>query len=144
MAKPSITLKVKGFAELRKQLNKSPEIVAKHIRDMINNSIEEIEARAKPITPVKTGRLVNSYALGREQATSRMLTGKVSPSVNYALSVHDLYPPGTRYKRPSKNRNAVAGFLAVGTKEATPQIGRFIKDAGDQITRELANKRSTV
>lgn len=133
-----ITVKIKGLNELRQRFQRHPQIVGKHVSRAINRTAASILAKTLPITPVDTGRLVGSFATSSILATPTRLIGSVASNVGYAGFVHDIHPPGRRYKNPSKNKRAVAGFLVVGVKEAKRQIERHFQEAADLITKDLA------
>ena len=135
---PDVTVKIKGLEEIKRRINRFPEISGKHVAQAINESVLAIESKAKPITPVAQGILVGSYAFGRVRATQTSLRGVVNPTTPYAAEVHDLYPPGTPYKRPTKNPRALAGFLEVGKDAAQNQVDRFFAAALRSITKDLA------
>lgn len=134
-----IRIQIKGINRLRRQFEKHPNIVGKHISLAINRTVDSIIGKTRPITPVKTGRLVGSFTTDSIRASSNRLVGAVRSLVPYAASVHDLHRPGTRYFNPSKNKGALAGFLIVGVNKAEREIERHFADAGNNIVKELAN-----
>jgi len=135
---PDVTVKIKGLEEIKRRINRFPEISGKHVAQAINLSVRAIEAKTILVAPVATGTLVGRFPLDREIASASSLRGVVATRVPYAAEVHDLYPPGTRYKRPTKNLIAVAGFLEVGKDAAQNQVDRFFAAALRSITKDLA------
>lgn len=134
----TITIKIKGLNKLRSQFVRHPQIVGEHVSKAINKTIEAIRAKTVPITPVDTGRLAASYARDSRQATPTRLFGLFASNVEYAGFVHDIRPAGQRYKRPSKNKSAIKGFLFIGVERAENQIDKNFQDAADSITRDLS------
>lgn len=133
-----ITVKIKGLNKLRRAFEKHPAIVGQHVSIAINRTIESIRAKTAPLTPVDSGRLVGSFARDSRRASPTRLIGAVASNVPYAGFVHDVHPPGRRYKNPTRNKSAVAGFLVIGTRNARGDIDRHFQDAGNNITKALA------
>lgn len=96
-------------------------------------------AKTLPITPVKTGRLVGSFALDSIKAKPTSLIGAVRSTVPYAAFVHDKHPAGTPYMNPSKNKGAVAGFLIVGVERAQQAIDKHFTTALNNIVKEMGD-----
>ena len=130
---PTIKVEIKNLEKLTSLASKFPKVSQKYIDEAIVRSIGEIDIQTKPITPVKTARLRNSMI-----PIFRPFKGIYGSPVKYASSVHDLYSVGTPYKNPSLNKNAVAGFLAVGVRRAEKEIQNAMAIALDKIVRELA------
>lgn len=129
-----VVVEVRGLDKLQKMADKFPAITQKHIDKAIVRSIGEIEIKTKPITPVKTGVLRNSMI-----PVFKPFVGTFGArNVAYASKVHDMHPVGTPYFNPSKNKTAVAGFLAVGAKQAEATINEAFATAINDIVRELA------
>lgn len=135
----TIRIRIINIDKLHRRLNRFPEIAGKHISRAINQSIAAIEAKAIPLTPVKTGRLKGSYTFGRIASRPTTLRGRVKPDVFYAAAVHDIHPPGFGYFKPSKNKRAVAGFLLIGKNVAEPQIGKQFDKAIKNIANDLGD-----
>jgi len=129
----SITVHINGLEKLQSLANRFPKVSQLYIDQAIVRSIGEIDIQTKPNTPVKTGRLRNSFI-----PIFRPFSGKYGTRVPYAQRVHDLYPAGSPYKRPSLNKNAIAGFLTVGVRDAEPKINQVFEYALDQIVKALA------
>ena len=135
----TITVQIKGLKQFQSRLVRAPVIVGKHVSLAINRASASILQKTLPITPVKTGRLVGSFALDSVRAKPTNLRGAVRSRVPYAASVHDLHPAGTQYRNPSKNKNAVAGFLKVGVERAQQLIDKHFTDALNNIVKEMGD-----
>ena len=98
----------------------------------LRSSIQAVAEKTQPLVPVKTGRLRGSFipVIGPFQA-------KYGTNVEYATDVHDLYPAGQRYRNPSLNKSAVAGFLTVGIDRSRARVDRAFLNAIRQIGDEL-------
>ena len=56
-----IQLEIKGIDKLQKIANKFPAVAQKHIDKTIVQAIGTIDIANKPLTPVRTGRLLHSF-----------------------------------------------------------------------------------
>ena len=130
---PAITIKIDNLDIVRSMANRYPAISQRHIDDAIVRSIGEIDVQTKPLTPVKTGRLRSSLL-----PRFAPFQGIFGTKVPYAVSVHDLHAPGTRYRRPSLNKKAIAGFLTVGVKRSGRVINTAFQKALDNIAEDLS------
>ena len=130
-----LSIEVRGLEKLTKMASRFPDVSQKHVDKAIVRSIGEIDRKTKPITPVKSARLRNSL-----RPVFRPFRGVYGTNVPYAADVHDLDPPGigNPYENPSKNKQAVAGFLTVGVKRARMVTDEAFKNALDQIVIDLA------
>lgn len=128
-----IGIKINGLDKLTSVARRYPAIAQKHLDRAIVRSIGQIDRETKPLTPVKTGRLRNSMV-----PIFTPFRGVYGSPVKYASDVHDLYPVGENYKNPSLNKNAVAGFLAVGVKQAGGRINEAFAEALKAIVNDLA------
>ena len=119
-----INIKIKNMPQVMAALKQSPVIVGKHINKAIKESIFDIERKAKPLTPVDTGRLRGSY-----DTRFGTLYGEVTPTAEYAIYVHE----GTRYMtgRP---------FLSKGVKQAMSQINKNFEKGLEGALNEIARK----
>lgn len=129
-----VSIEIKGLEKLTKMAERFPVVAEKHINTAITKGLGAIYAKMAPISPVDTSRL-------REDFHTPHVTrfqGYIGTDLPYARRVHDMYPAGTPYKNPSKNKNAVAGFLQVGADRATPQVNQLFSEALNNITKELA------
>lgn len=129
-----IQVEIRGLEKLTRLASKFPAVSQKHIDQAILRSIGEIDIQNKPITPVKTGRLRNSFI-----PIFRPFEGRYGSPVAYAQEVHDKYPVGQPYRRPSLNRSALAGFLALGVQRAQNVIDTAFNTALKNIVNELAD-----
>ncbi len=151
MAKVSI--KIKHLKELRANINRYPAISGKHVSVAMNKSVFAIEAKAIPLTPVRTGRLRGSYAFGRILSTPRTLQARVKPDVDYAGFVHfGTRASGGRFvpalgKRLINPAHPSFGthpgikanpFLKKGFERAEAQVNKFFGEALKNITIELS------
>lgn len=127
-----IEIQVTNLNGIARMAQNCPAVAQKHIDSAITRSIATIDQNMKPITPVKTGRLRNSF-----MPTFRPFEGRFGSPVVYARSVHNLYSAGTPYKNPSQNKNAVAGFLEVAAVNAKSAINGLFNDALSSIIEEL-------
>lgn len=139
-----IRLKIKNLDKFRSRLKLFPKIQRKNLSKAINESILRIEAKAIPISPVKTGRLVGQYEFGRIKSTPNSLFGRVKPDVEYAAAVHDApggkkLSPGTPYANPSKNKRALAGFLKVAVDRTENKVNQVFERALVAVVKELAD-----
>ncbi len=147
-----ITIKIKNLKKLRAALNRYPAISGKHISAAMNKAVFAIEAKAIPLTPVRTGRLRGSFSFGRILSTPRTLQARVKPDVNYAGFIHfGTRASGGRFvpalgKRLINPAHPSFGthpgikanpFLKKGFERAEAQINRFFGEALENITIEL-------
>ena len=126
-----IQLEIKGIDKLQKIANKFPAVAQKHIDKTIVQAIGTIDIANKPLTPVRTGRLLHSFI-----PVFRPFEGVYGTKVPYASSVHDLYSAGTRYKFPSLNKTAIAGFLTIAVKNSEKFINQLFAKALKDITED--------
>lgn len=122
-----IQIKAPDVQEFLKKMQKFPQDAIDALNLGVNKSVLLLEREVKPITPVKTGRLRNAY---RRKFTT--LQGVLFNPVKYAGTVHDLYPAGTRYRNPSKNKRAVAGFMKVAANRVQIEVEDIFKDEMDK------------
>lgn len=129
-----VAVQIKGLEKLTTLASRFPAISQKFIDEAIVRSIGEIQRQALPLTPVKTSRLISDLRVPHFAP----FEGAVGSNLPYAADVHDRYPAGQKYKRPSLNKNAVAGFLSVGVKQAKTTIDDAFSSALNKITEALA------
>lgn len=132
----TIAIQINGFDKLKELANRYPGIAQKRVDTAIVRSIGEVDRNLQPITPIKTTSLWNSLHGGIRFSPFQ---GSISSNIPYASRVHDLYSPGTPFKNPSKNKNAVAGFLTVAANGASDRINSSFADAIEGIVDDLAN-----
>ena len=131
-----LSIRVDGLAELNAKLTNFPRIAIPIVNKAIKNSVYLILRKTTPLTPVDTGILKNSLTASPRFSN---LFGELGSNVEYAQAVHDMHPAGQRYLNPSKNKQAVAGFLTMGVKKSETEVDREFKMALDKITRELGD-----
>jgi len=134
----AITVEIKNLDKLKRTIERFPAIAEGHIGLAIAKSLAAIQFQTFPRTPVKTGRLLADLRVPRFAP----FQGSIRSDLPYARFVHDKLHEGTRYKNPSMNKQAVAGFLAVGTKRATEKIQGIFLAAARKITEDVARLRS--
>ena len=143
MAQASLRIKIKilNLDKITARFKRSPGIIGKHISKAINESVQRVIGKTKPITPVKTGRLVGSFGTDSIFSTRTRLTGAVRSLLPYASKVHNLHPAGQAYRnRPiAKNKRAVAGFLKVGVDQAQPEVNRVFAENYQRAIKELGD-----
>lgn len=89
-----ITIKIENIDRIRDAFARYPEIVGPFLRDASMKSAFTIEAQAKILSPVDTGRLRATIATSLGIA-SQGISSIVSTNVFYAIYVHE----GTRHMR---------------------------------------------
>ena len=129
----AIKVEIRNLEKLTSLASRYPKISQKYIDEAIVRSIGTIARETKPNVPVKTGRLVNSMV-----PIFRPFKGVLPFPVKYANRVHNMYPAGTPYKRPSLNKSAKAGFLTLGVSASDGAIQDAFDSALDKIVGELA------
>jgi len=122
-----IKFQVKGLKELATNLKKYPTIAAPIIQDAIKKSIFQVERRAKPKTPVDTGRLRAGY-----RHKFGLLTGTLYNPVKYALKQHE--------SLHFRHRVGEAKFMEKGLKESIGQINKFFEQSLEKILKKIAKK----
>jgi hypothetical protein len=130
----AIVVEIKNFDKILKLASKFPGVSQKHIDKAIVKSIGELQAKTLPLTPVKSGRLIADLRVPHFSP----FQGAFGSKLPYAATVHDLYSPGTGYRRPSLNKEAVAGFMIVGVKQSQKVIDNAFAKALEDLVQELA------
>lgn len=128
-----IKLQITNLDKLQAFADKFPATAQKYVDSAIVQAIGELQRQSQPLIPVDTARLKNSFI-----PAFSPFVGIFGTAVNYATSVHDLYSAGTPYKNPSKNKNAVAGFLEIGAKRANPKIESIFNNALQKLVDSLS------
>lgn len=148
-----IELKIENLDKLLNALKQYPLISERWIQKAIEAAIAEIQkASIKGVLPWKSGRLAQSFGEGIRFGR---LWGKIGPTVNYAVMVHE----GTRpHIIEAKNKKVLADKKAglifgrvvhhPGTKpnrfmeriaeKASPAIQKHFTLALDKIVNEIA------
>ena len=116
-----INIQVKGLDKLLRNFDTLSIEMKLMITDAIKKSALLIESKAKPITPVDTGRL-------RSSITSAItpMEAIVAPHTEYAIFVHE----GTRYMGPRP-------FMEIGAEKAFPEIRKVFEDAINIILSKM-------
>lgn len=131
----AITISINGLKKLERLADMYPGVAQKRVDAAIVRSIGEVDRNLIPVTPVKTAHLRNMMHGG---ISFSPFQGRIGTDLPYARPVHDLYSPGTPYKNPSKNKNAVAGFLSVAADASRETIQDAFDAALDGIVYDLA------
>lgn len=133
---PEIDLKIEGLAELKKRLKKYPEISKPVFAKAINFSLAEMVLNArdqqflfKTPRPERTGYLELSFseASAMVRATPEKLEGRIGPTANYAIYVHE----GT-------SKMAGNPFMLRIMQKSQIKIDELFKKALENITAQLA------
>ncbi|MFA5128569.1 MAG: HK97 gp10 family phage protein [Patescibacteria group bacterium] len=121
-----IELEIKNLDKLQDSLKKYPVIAERWLQRAIEASIAEIQKNAtRGVLPWRTGRLAQSFGEGIRLGR---LWGKIGPTVNYAIFVHE----GTRRGiKPNRFMNRIA-------EKASPAIQKHFSLALDKIVEEVA------
>ena len=115
-------VKIKNLDKILKNLNNAPKIIQDEGNRVIGLTLITVEAKAKPITPIDTGRLRSSY-----QTHLRHLAGILNVATDYAVFVHE----GTRFMKGRP-------FLKQGVQASMGKINQYWKELGDRIVKDLA------
>jgi hypothetical protein len=118
-----IRISVKGIESIR-GLKNFPSVFRNEASKAVRESIYTIEAKAKPETPVLTGRLRGSI----RPDYIRTLDAKISPHTDYAIYVHE--------GLGSSKRKGRRPFMEIGAKLAMPQIQKFFNKAIDKTLKQ--------
>lgn len=129
-----VTITINGLDKMRKLAEKYPATAEKYVNTAILKSLGAVYGNMASITPVKTARLREDF---HTPHVSRF-QGWIGSSLPYAIHVHNLYSPGTPYKRPSLNKSAIAGFLTYGANESKGKINGFFNDAIAGTLKEIS------
>ena len=108
--------------------DKFPAIARSFADKAILQTITEIARNTQPLVPVDTANLKNSFI-----PMFQPFVGYYGTTVKYANAVSSLYSAGTPYKNPSKNKNAVAGFLQVGVGLSKSKIDAIWANVCDDL-----------
>lgn len=122
-----IKVQIKGLDKLAKNLAKYPKESAKNIQQAITASIFQVERKAKPKTPVDTGRLRAGY-----RHKFGFLTGTLFNPVKYALKQHE----GIHFK----HRVGEAKFMEKGLHQSLGWINSFFEKALEKTLKAIARR----
>lgn len=117
-----ITIEVKGLDELVRKFGDLPNDLMKEISDAMRKSAFLVEAKAKPLTPVDTGRLRASI----RPDYIRPLEAAIAPHTEYAIYVHE----GTRYMKARP-------FMKWGVKAAEGDIKKVFEEAISKVLNKF-------
>jgi len=129
-----VKIVIKNLDVLTKMADKFPAISEKHINNAIMRSLAEVQRQAQPITPVKTRRLWGDLQIPHLSP----FQGWIGSNLPYAGFVHNKWDAGIRYRNPSLNKSAVAGFLTVAVERGKNVINDIFKRALDEIVIAIA------
>ena len=115
-------ISIKNLDKLIDKLNKYPRESETIVNKAIKVSIFDVQAKAVPMTPIKSGDLRRSYT-----TTFSNLRGILWPNIEYALYVHE----GTRYMRGRP-------YLTDGLRSAQSKLDTNFQWAIDEISKKLA------
>lgn len=121
-----VEIQIDGLKELQGSLKQFPTISERWIQRAIEASIAEIQKGAtKGVVPWRTGRLLHSFGEGIKYGR---LWGKIGPTVNYAIFVHE----GTQFMKPNRFMNRIA-------EKANPAIQKHFSLALENVVNEIAS-----
>jgi HK97 gp10 family phage protein len=121
-----LIVEIEGLDELKRKLKSST--AAEPARKFLQRCGDAIEGQAKPITPVRTGRLRNSITTRVGTETPVPQTVVVGTNVRYAPFVE----LGTRRMRPRP-------YLQTGMQAAVPQINTFVGTLANELEEAYRN-----
>ena len=133
---PITEVKIENLAKLQARLKKSPEISKPIFAKAINFSLAELVFNARDPqflfkTPrsERTGYLELSFseAAAMVRATPEKLVGRIAPTANYAIYVHE----GTSKISPNP-------FMIRIIQKSQIKIDEIFKKALEQVTQKLA------
>lgn len=114
-------IRIQGIDKLKKNFKKFEPRLKIKLKEAIIRSAYIVEGKAKPLTPVDTGRLRSSIA-----SRFSFLQAIISPHTDYAIYVHE----GT-YKIKGRP------FMTKGARKAEPQIQKEFKKSVDSVIRKI-------
>lgn len=128
----SVSIQVKGLANLKAKYNRLPPKVIEGLTKGINQATAVVEASAKAVTPVVTDRLRNSIHARNAKNDGKSVTGSVYTDVKYAMFVE--FGTGVRGNGsyPYKTEVALA-YGNVAGQVAQPFLGRALHQREKEI-----------
>lgn len=129
----SVSIQVKGLANLKAKYNRLPPKVIEGLTKGINQATAVVEASAKAVTPVGTSRLLrNSIHARNAKNDGKSVTGSVYTDVEYAMFVE--FGTGVRGNGsyPYKTEVALA-YGNVAGQVAQPFLGRALHQREKEI-----------
>ena len=121
-----IKVQINGLDKLAKALQKYPRESGKNIQLAINQSILQVESKAKPKTPVDTGRLRSGY-----KHRFGVLSGTLFNPVEYALKQHE-----GNFRHSVGERK----FMEKGLIQSLGRINSFFEQALEKTLKLIAGK----
>ena len=121
----AVAIQIKNLDKLQKLAEKFPAVAERHVNDAIAKSLMTVYANMVPGTPVDTSRLREDFHVPHVTR----FQGWIGTKLPYARRIHDLYPVGTAYKNPSKNKGAFAGFLTYAGNKSQRAINELFSIA---------------
>ena len=110
-------VKIEGLDKLTRGLDRFPSNLKAEFKNAMNKAAFLVEAKAKPVTPVDTGRLRGSIRADY----IRTFEAAIAPHTTYAIFVHE----GTRYMKGRP-------FMKWGLEQSLPTIEGLFKSAVDK------------
>ncbi len=121
-----IEISITNLDKLQDSLKKYPVIAERWLQRAIEASIAEIQKNAtRGVLPWRTGRLAQSFGEGIRYGR---LWGKIGPTVNYAIFVHEGTSRGIKPNR----------FMARIAEKANPAIQKHFNISLEKIVEEIA------
>jgi len=127
-----VSIKVKGLVSLKAKYSRLPSNVIAGLTRGINQATAVVEASAKAVTPVDTGRLRGSIHARKAKNDGKSVTGSVYTDVEYAMFVE--FGTGVRGNGsyPYKTEIALA-YGNVAGQVAQPFLGRALHQREKEI-----------
>lgn len=121
---PSVKIEIKNLAQIRRAFGAAPKEMAKELEKAIAKSVFLIEAKAKPNTPVDTGRLKGSF-----YRQFGFLKGEIGTNTNYDIFVHE----GTKFMRARP-------YLYNAVKDSDKEIQKFFTTAVQRVLDKIGQQ----
>lgn len=113
----SYKVEIKNLSELQSHFRKAPEIASKRIIEAGNKSLLSLQATAKQLSPIDSGRLRQSILVSPMQQAGNTFTGSVGTGVGYTAWLENgtgIYGPLGRPITPKTKK--VLAFVGRGGK----------------------------
>lgn len=120
----NIAVTISGLDELKAAFKRSPQVATKEINQAIKQSIFELLADARPITPIVSGYLRGSAM----QTSFQELMGVLQNIAPYAERVHDRF---------CKKHGMYHHFFTDSVTAAQHDIDSYFSSALDRIMDDL-------
>ena len=122
-----IQVKIKNLNKVRAALNKSPQVVSKHINKAIKKSIWDIHDKAKDLVPYDTGYLSSGITRGVKWSNLR---AEIFPRVNYAYWVEVL-----PYRHKVGQSHYMQGAVDQTNQKVNQNFNEGLRDSLEDIAR---------